>query len=149
MYLIDREVTDRLVKELYDHAQQDVDISHILIEIGEPSTNPQPADTLKAYQKALEIKKRLDKGADFTGSLPKKYRMSGRLKETGGHIGFINATALPPGFYELELAAYKTPVNSYSGVVRTRAGYHIVKKRQASGTGRSGSSAHFDTGAKR
>lgn len=134
-YLIDREVTDRLVKELYDHAQQDVDISHILIEMGEPSTNPQPADTLKAYQEALEIKKRLDKGADFT-ELAKEVSDERQAKETGGRIGFINATALPPGFYELELAAYKTPVNSYSGIVRTRAGYHIVKvnaKRPARG----------------
>lgn len=134
-YLIDREVTDRLVKELYDRVQQDVDISHILIEIGEPGTNPQPADTLKAYQEAQEIKKRLDKGEDFV-KVAKEVSDERQAKETGGHIGFINAGALPSGFYDLEEAAYSTPINKYSGVVRSRAGYHIVKvhaKRPARG----------------
>lgn len=134
-YLIDREVTDRLVKELYDRVQQDVDISHILIEIGEPGTNPQPEDTLKAYQEAVEIKKRLDKGEDFV-KVAKEVSDERQAKETGGHIGFINAGALPSGFYDLEAAAYATPINKYSGVVRSRAGYHIVKvhaKRPARG----------------
>lgn len=125
-YLIDREVTDRLVKELYDRVQQDVDISHILIEIGVPSTVPSPEDTLKAYQEALEIKKRLDKGEDFV-KVAKEVSDERQAKESGGRIGFINAAALPSGFYELETAAYTTPINKYSGVVRTRAGYHIVK----------------------
>ncbi|MFN7117066.1 MAG: peptidylprolyl isomerase [Saprospiraceae bacterium] len=125
-YLIDREVTDRLVKELYDRVQQDVDISHILIEIGEPGTVPSPEDTLKAYQEAQEIKKRLDKGEDFA-KVAKEISDERQAKETGGRIGFINANMLPNGFYDLETAAYTTPVNKYSGVVRSRAGYHIVK----------------------
>lgn len=125
-YLIDREVTDRLVKELYDRIQQDIDISHILIEIGNPSTVPSPEDTLKAYQEALEIKKRLDKGEDFT-KLAKEVSDETQAKETGGRIGFINASVLPAGFYELETAAYTVPVGKISNVVRTRAGYHILK----------------------
>ena len=125
-YLIDREVTDRLVKELYDRIQQDVDVSHILIEIGEPSIVPGPADTLKAYQEAVEIKKRLDKGEDFT-KVAKEISDERLAKENGGHIGFLNASVLPSGFYELETAAYTVPVGKHSGVVRTRAGYHILK----------------------
>ncbi len=125
-YLIDREVTDRLVKELYDRVQQDVDISHILIEIGEPGTVPSPEDTLKAYQEALEIKKRLDKGEDFA-ALAKTVSDETVAKETGGRIGFINASMLPSGFYDLETAAYTVLVNKHSGVVRSRAGYHLVK----------------------
>lgn len=125
-YLMDREVTDRLVKELYNRVQEDVDISHILIEIGEPSTVPSPADTLKAYQKALAIKKRLEKGEDFE-TVAKEVSDERQAKQTGGHIGYINAGALPAGFYDLETAAYTTPVGKVSGVVRSKAGYHIVK----------------------
>lgn len=134
-YLIDRQVTDQLVKELYDRVQQDVDISHILIEIGEPGTVPQPADTLKAYEEALEIKKRLDKGEDFA-KVAREVSDERQAKETSGRIGFINAGALPSGFYDLEVAAYSTPLNKHSGVVRSRAGYHLVKvhaKRPARG----------------
>lgn len=32
-YLIDKEVTERLVEEAYKHSQQDVNISHILVSI--------------------------------------------------------------------------------------------------------------------
>lgn len=125
-YLIDREVTDRLVKELYDRMQQDVELSHILIEIGTPGAEPSAADTLKAYEEALAIKKRLDKGEDFV-KIAKEVSDEAQAKTSGGYVGFVNAIVLPGGFYELETAAYTVPVGKISNIVRTRAGYHILK----------------------
>ncbi len=124
-YLIDREVTDKLIKELYDRIQQDVNVSHILVTIGEPGTNPMPEDSLPAYEKIMEIKKRLDKGENFE-KLAQEVSDDRTAKENSGNIGWLVAP-LPNGFYELETAIYTAPLNKIVGPVRTRLGYHMVK----------------------
>ncbi len=58
-YLNDSKVTNELVHEAYDRMQQEVRASHILILLDEGAL---PQDTLKAYNKVLDIKKRLDAG---------------------------------------------------------------------------------------
>ena len=50
-YLEDREVTDKLVKDVFDRMQQDVEVSHIFIAC---DLTKSPADTLKAYNRALQ-----------------------------------------------------------------------------------------------
>ncbi len=133
-YLMDREVTDKLIQEAYERIQQDVDISHILIEIGDGDHVPMPEDTLAAYQRALEIKKRLEKGEDFA-KVAMEVSDDPSAKRNGGRVGFINAI-LPNGFYDFETAAYTLPVGKLAGPIRTRAGYHLMKvhgKRPARG----------------
>ena len=51
-YLIDRAIGDQLIREAYEHMQQDVDISHILVSLRKGAT---PADTLAAYQRAMKL----------------------------------------------------------------------------------------------
>ncbi len=127
-YLIDREVTDKLIKELYDRVQLDVEISHILVEIGTPGTNPMPEDSLPAYYKIMEIKKRLDEGEDFA-KVAMEVSDDRSAKDNGGNIGWLVAP-LPNGFYELENAMYHSAVGKVVGPVRTRLGYHLVKVNQ-------------------
>ena len=61
-YLIDRTVTDKLAEEAYERILQDVDISHILVAI---APNATPADTLTAYNKIVEAKRKLEGGRFF------------------------------------------------------------------------------------
>ena len=130
-YLIDRNVTDKLLQEAYDRIQEDVDISHILISLS-PTANPE--DTLAAYNKALEAKKRLEKKEAFD-KVAKEMSDDKSAEKNGGRIGFITAL-LPNGFYALETAVYTLPVGKISNPIRTNAGYHVIKvnaKRPARG----------------
>lgn len=121
-YLIDKEVTEKLLQEAYNHIQQDVDISHILIALKQDAT---PADTLAAYQQAMDIRKQLAGGADFA-QLAKEVSADKSAAQNGGHIGYVTAL-FPNGFYELEKAAYTAPLNQLMGPIRTSAGYHVLK----------------------
>ncbi|MBP6430086.1 MAG: peptidylprolyl isomerase, partial [Bacteroidales bacterium] len=61
-YLNDKTVTEELVKEAYERTKEIIRASHILIMI---PTNATPKDTLEAYNKALDLRKRIIKGENF------------------------------------------------------------------------------------
>ena len=121
-YLVDKEVTERLTKETYDRSLKDVNISHIMVAL---QPNATPKDTLIAYKRIQSIKKELDAGANFT-EIAKAKSDDQSAKQNGGNIGFITSM-LPNGFYNLESAAYNTPVGKISNIIRTAAGYHVVR----------------------
>lgn len=121
-YLMDRQVMERLIQEAYERSQKDVDISHILISVGQ---NASPQDTLEAFDLAMELKAQLDRGADFS-ELAVKHSTDPSAKVNEGRIGYISVLQFP-GFYAIENAAYNTPVNDVSHPVRTHLGYHLVK----------------------
>ncbi len=54
-YVRDQSVEDQLVKQAYDRTLTDVHACHILIKVG-PDTAP--ADTLAAYKKITDIRKK-------------------------------------------------------------------------------------------
>ena len=116
-YLIDREVTDTLVRQLYARQAEDVDFSHILFKI--PSDDP--ADTLRVYERAMDVRKQLtaDNFAQMATVSEDTYS-----KDKGGRIGFISAP-LPRGLHRLERGLWATPAGSVGGPVRTAAGYHL------------------------
>lgn len=121
-YLIDKEVTEKLIKEVYERQKQDVDVSHILVNC---SLDASPADSLKAYNKIQSIYSSLIKGGDFV----KTARLSsedGTAKDNNGRIGYVNAM-LPNGFYPMESAAYKQPIGVVGKPIRTSVGYHLIK----------------------
>jgi peptidyl-prolyl cis-trans isomerase SurA len=121
-YLIDREVTEKLVKEAYDRSQQNVEISHILFRVLETAT---PADTLMAWNRALEAKSKLEKG-ELWASTATEYSDDTSVKTNRGHVGFV-AALFPNGFYDLETAAYNGTVGEITGPIRSSAGYHLLK----------------------
>jgi len=55
-YLFDKEVNEQLIAEAYLRMQKEVRASHILFSIEESGL---PVDTLDAYKKALDVRKRL------------------------------------------------------------------------------------------
>jgi len=121
-YLIDREVTDKLVQEAYDRTQQDVDISHILIKLDDKST---PTDTLKAYKKAMEAKGKLEAGEKF-GTIARAYSEDKSVGKNEGRIGFVTAL-FPNGMYNLETTAFSATEGKIVGPIRTKLGYHLAK----------------------
>ena len=120
-YLIDREVTEKLVEQAYLRTKQDVNVSHILVKL---APNALPADTLKAFNKALEAKKEIEGNIPFE-AVAKKYSEDKSVTKNNGHIGWVTAL-FPNGFYALESAAYTTELGKPVGPVRTVGGYHVV-----------------------
>jgi peptidyl-prolyl cis-trans isomerase SurA len=130
-YLIDKEVTDRLIEEAYERSKEDVDISHILVGISKMGE----ADAeISAMEKANDILKRLKNGEDFE-AVAKALSDDKSAKNNGGRIGYVTAL-FPKGLYNLETAAYEGPMKTLQGPIKTSAGYHILKvnaKRPARG----------------
>lgn len=128
-YLTEKSVTDQLVKEAYERLKQEVNASHILISMAPDAA---PEDTLAAYNRILELRKRALAGEDF-GKLARENSQDPSAAENGGELGYFTALQM---VYPFEDAAYKTPVGDVSMPVRTRFGYHLLKvndKRNALG----------------
>ncbi|MES2838303.1 MAG: peptidylprolyl isomerase [Bacteroidota bacterium] len=119
-YLTDNEVTEQLMKEAYDRMKMVVRASHILIRVDQ---NALPKDTLKAYQKAIDVRNKIVKGEKFEKAAV-EFSEDPSAKENKGDLGYFSAMQM---VYPFENAAYQTKVGEISMPVRTRFGYHIVK----------------------
>jgi peptidyl-prolyl cis-trans isomerase SurA len=111
---------DRLVKEAYQRTVEIVRVSHILILV---KTDASPADTLAAWNKIADLRKRAIGGEDFT-TLVKEFSEEPSAKTTGGDLGYFGAMEM---VYPFESAAFKTNMGEISPIVKTRFGYHIIK----------------------
>ena len=120
-YLIDKEVSDKLMHEAYDRMQKDVRASHILIKCGPDEL---PKDTLEAYNKAMKARERVMKGEDF-GKVAKEVSEDPSAKDNMGDLGFFTAMQM---VYPFESAAFNSKIGDVSMPVRTKFGYHIIKK---------------------
>jgi peptidyl-prolyl cis-trans isomerase SurA len=81
-YLTDREISDQLIQEAYDRSLKEVRAAHILVKCDE---NANPADTLAAYKKITDIRKRILKGEDF-GKLAQELSDDPSAKQNKGDI---------------------------------------------------------------
>ncbi len=118
-YLPDSKVVDSLVALTYDRLKEEIKVSHILINV-KPDASPQ--DTLEAYQKILDLRKRIVAGENF-GDLAVTYSEEPRAEVTMGNLGYFTALQM---VFPFEQAAYLTSVGEVSKPIRTRFGYHIV-----------------------
>lgn len=121
-YLVDKEVSNRLVKELFERKQKDRRVSHIFVAADAKTSDEK---LLAAKTKIKEAKKLLDSGKKF-GSVALEISEDNNSAIKDGDIGFYTAM-LPTGFYEFENALYNTPIGSISDIVRTSIGFHILK----------------------
>ncbi len=131
-YLSNREVTDRLLQEAFERSEWDLRASHILIRV---SPNASPADTIAAYKKAMDVRKKIAGGASFEDvalrysedeSAKDRLGKDGKstIKGNKGDLGFFSVLNL---YYEFETTAYNLKVGELSMPVRTPLGYHIIK----------------------
>jgi peptidyl-prolyl cis-trans isomerase SurA len=119
-YVSEGDDLDRLVKEAYQRMTEQVRVSHILIMVKAEAT---PADTLAAWNKIMEARKRALAGEDF-GQLAAEYSEEPSAKTTRGDLRYFSAMEM---VYPFETAAYQTKVGEISPVVKTRFGYHVLK----------------------
>jgi len=131
-YLVDKEVTEKLIKEAYDRMQFDVRASHILIKV---DRNASPADTLAAYQKIQKLRERILSGEKFENiaaeasddpsakDIPATNERPA-YKGNGGDLGYFTAFDM---IYSFETGAFNTKVGDISMPIRSDYGYHIIK----------------------
>ncbi len=124
-YLVDKEVTDKLVREAYDRSLYDVDFSHIMIALPPDASKK---DVKIAEQKLMDARKKLERGSSFE-EVAKNVSEDKNTRANGGKMGYLTAL-FPDGFYNLESAVYNTKVGKVSDMVRTVAGLHLVKVNQ-------------------
>ncbi|NPA90710.1 MAG: hypothetical protein GXO55_04575 [Chloroflexi bacterium] len=131
---------EKLMKEVCKDVpttEEAVHARHILIPIetptpepvgeGTPTPTPDPEQVKQAeeaaYQKALEIKKKLDEGADFA-ALAKEYSADPGSKDKGGDLGWFGRGKMVKEFEE---AAFALKPGEISEPVKTPFGYHIIQ----------------------
>lgn len=119
-YRAEKDVLDKLTRETYNHLTQEVKASHILIQLKSDAT---PDDTVKAFNKISDIKRRIVGGEDFE-KLARELSEDPSAKYNGGSLGYFTAMQM---VYPFEEAAYQTEVGEISSIVRTRFGYHLIK----------------------
>lgn len=119
-YMTDTKVTKELVDEAYQRSLKEIKAAHILITVDE---NASPADTLKAYHQAMDIRKKAMAGENFE-DLATRYSQDPSAKDNKGDLGYFSVFRM---VYPFETAAYKTKKGEVSMPARTRFGYHLIK----------------------
>ena len=126
------DITDELLQEAYQRKQKDIRASHILIRCDKHAL---PSDTLKAYNKAMDIRKRALKGEDF-GDLAVRFSEDPSARDTKatadmparqGNRGDLGYFSVFDMVYPFETGAYNTKEGEISMPVRSDYGYHIIK----------------------
>ena len=124
-FVKDITVSDEEAKEYYDKNKENfqqpesVKASHILIKVEE---NASPEEKAKAKARILEIKKKIDEGADFA-EMAKKFS-EGPSAANSGDLGYFRRGQMVKPF---EDAAFALKPGEMSDVVETRFGYHLIK----------------------
>lgn len=130
-YLIDSVELENLLRQTYERNQYAVRASHIMVKL---ENNATPKDTLKAYNKAMDIYNRVKAGEDFAklaeelsdDESARSFVGNNGQKYDGnrGDIGFFTVFQMVP---EFENACYNMKVGEISKPVRTSFGYHVIK----------------------
>lgn len=126
------DISDELLQEAYQRKLKDIRASHILIRCDKHAL---PSDTLKAYNKAIDIRKKALKGEDF-GDLAVRYSDDPSAKDTKataetparkGNHGDLGYFTVFDMVYPFETGAYNTKEGEISMPVRSDFGYHLIK----------------------
>ncbi|HCA79493.1 MAG TPA: hypothetical protein DEP53_07125 [Bacteroidetes bacterium] len=119
-YMVDKEIVERKVRQMYDRKRDEVRASHILIRL-DPAASPQ--DTLAAYNKAMKILDMIPRYSFDT--LAVTYSEDQSVSFNRGDVGFFSIGRMVP---EFEDVAYSLKIGEVTPVpVRTQFGYHIIK----------------------
>lgn len=119
-------------------AAMEMNLAHILVAVPENAT---PEQVAQAKAKADKLLERARAGEDFT-KLAREASDAAGAAQNGGVLGLRPTDRLPPLFVQ---AASSLPQGGVSDVLRSQAGFHIVKvleKREASKAGMSVTQTH-------
>ncbi|MEN3041658.1 MAG: peptidylprolyl isomerase [Bacteroidia bacterium] len=115
-YLLEKEVLDTLLRQIYARMKEEIRASHILITIKDE-------DTAAAYKRILSLRDSILKGQISFAEAARLYSEDPSAIYNSGDLGYFSAFDMVAPF---EDAAYATPVGSISMPVRTRFGYHLI-----------------------
>lgn len=120
-FMIEREIVEPGIQKMYERRKEELRASHILFRL---NPNASPADTLAAWNRALDIIKQLDEGKDF-GMLAAEQSEDQSARQNRGDVYYFSGGHMVPQF---EDAAFGLKVGQYTKQpVRTQFGYHIIK----------------------
>ncbi len=120
-YISNGKVTQEMVDEIYHRMTTEVNASHILLSLAPDAT---PADTLKSYNMAIDLLKKIKQGEPFE-DLAMTYSKDPSVRTNKGNLGWFKAYKM---VYPFEDEAYSIEVGEVSKPIRTKFGYHIIKK---------------------
>ena len=133
-YLIDSATMQRLMFEAYARNKEAIHASHILINLPPTAT---PADTLRAYNDAMSVYRRVTTGGEAFNKVAREYiekQLTPEQRERyeaqplpEGHEGDLGFFSVFDMVYPFENACYGLKPGEVSLPVRTRFGYHIIK----------------------
>ncbi len=118
-YMSDKKVTEALMAEAYERMKTEVNASHILINVGQ---NASAADTLAAWNKINDLRKRILKGESFD-SIAFNYSEDPSAKRNAGLLGWFTVFQM---VYPFENVAYQLNIGDISQPFRTQFGYHLM-----------------------
>lgn len=132
-YFIDEEMNAQLLQEAYDRKTKDLRVSHILIRADKYAA---PADTLIAYNKIADIRKRIVEGGEDFNAVAEEVSEDPSARDmpargyqppregNRGDIGYFTVFDMVLPF---EDASYNLKEGEISMPVRTEFGYHLIK----------------------
>lgn len=133
-YLIDSATMQALLREAYERNHYVLHAAHILVPCSETAL---PADTLKAYNHAMELYKQAISTENFYTVAQQEMReqrlndrdplvreKAEQINPYEGDLGYFTVFDM---IYAFESAAYNLQPGEISKPVRTRYGYHIIK----------------------
>ncbi|MFO7447369.1 MAG: peptidylprolyl isomerase [Ignavibacteriaceae bacterium] len=116
-YLIEKEIVEPGVRDLYEKRKWELRVSHLMIR---PDSN----GTEAAREFTQSLLDSIKAGASYE-ELTKKYSHDNFSRPLGGDIYYVTAGLLPAEFDD---AMYNTPEGEvYPEVVQTKYGFHIIK----------------------
>ena len=116
-YILEKQIVDPGIKELYNRRKYEYRVSHIMFR-------PDSSGWGHARILANEVLDSIKNGANFE-EMAKKYSQDMYSRNDGGDIYYVTAGELP---YQFEDAVYATePGQVYPQVVKSPYGYHIIK----------------------
>ena len=102
------DISEEDIKERYTRMITEVNAQHILVV---------------EEELAVELKQKLDDGADFS-EMAKQYSIDSSNADDGGELGYFSTGTMVESF---EIAAFALETGEVSDPVQTQFGYHIIK----------------------
>lgn len=119
-FIANGEITEAMLQETYNRYKTEVKASHILIS----NSSKDAADTLKAYKKAEKARQKLLDGEGFD-KIARQFSDDPSVKMNDGDLGWFRAFKM---IYPFENATYNMTTGDVSEPIKTKFGYHIIKK---------------------
>ncbi len=119
-YLSDNQIKEKLLEKAYQRSLKEINAWHILVALPQDAT---PTDTLRAWNKALDIRQRIILGESFE-QVARGTSDDQSVKINGGNLGYFTVFQMIMPF---EDAVYGLKKGALSMPVRTPYGYHIIK----------------------